>query len=131
GIATRIEADIDEQHARDSVSEARARVEPMLDAWLSTYSPVTRLCLLVAAMHLGVLAEAARVGIADAVGATAAAADAFHDLDRPYSEIYFRWRNARARLAVGDRDGARHVLSNARKQSAQYGFATLSGVIAQ
>jgi DNA-binding CsgD family transcriptional regulator len=64
-------------------------------------------------------------------GATAAAADAFHDLDRPYSEIYFRWRNARARLAVGDRDGARHVLSNARKQSAQYGFATLSGVIAQ
>jgi DNA-binding NarL/FixJ family response regulator len=103
----------------------------MLDAWLSTYSTVTRPFPLVAAMHLGVLAEAARVGIGDAVGATAAAADAFHDLDRPYSEIYFRWRNARARLAVGDRDGARHVLSNARKQSAQYGFATLSGVIAQ
>jgi DNA-binding CsgD family transcriptional regulator len=82
-------------------------------------------------MHLAVCAEAARVGVGDPVDTTAAAADAFRDLDRPYSEIYFRWRNGRARLEVGDRDGARTVLANARKQASQYGFRTLTDAIAQ
>jgi DNA-binding CsgD family transcriptional regulator len=131
GIAARIEADIAEQKADDTAAEARSRVEPIVDAWRSTYSTVTRPFPLVAAMHLAVCAEAARVGVGDPVDTTAAAADAFRDLDRPYSEIYFRWRNGRARLEVGDRDGARTVLANARKQASQYGFRTLTDAIAQ
>jgi DNA-binding NarL/FixJ family response regulator/tetratricopeptide (TPR) repeat protein len=131
GGATRIEADIAEQECGSEFGEARARIASMLDAWKNTYVTVPKPFPLVSAMNLAVLAEAARVNGADAIDATATAADAFGELDRPYSELYFRWRNARARIAVGDRDGARQVLADARIRAGQRGFGTLTDVIAQ
>jgi DNA-binding CsgD family transcriptional regulator len=75
-------------------------------------------------------AEAARLHRRPDPAAWAAAVERWDALRRPYPAAYARWREAEARLALRDRDGARLALRGARDTAAELGAQPLGREIA-
>ena len=129
-IGVRIEADagLRARDLNDPEAErlAQRRAEDLLmraEACASDTRPIET------ANHLTAQADAARALGNEDAALYAEAAAAWDELGRPYPAADARWREAEARLAGGDRDGAARVAAQALDAARRMGAFWLAGEI--
>jgi DNA-binding CsgD family transcriptional regulator len=126
-VGVRIEADAaqhardrgDDQGARDAIVRAELLLSRVEAAATGPSRPIEAAYLLTAQ------AEMTRAAGADDPDAWTAAAAAWDAMDRPYLAAQVRWREAEARFATGDRDGAAAAAASARQAAVTLGSAWL------
>jgi DNA-binding CsgD family transcriptional regulator len=123
-VGARVEADIGGSEARDALIEIRDEFD---DVRRKLAQPVG----LADAYALAIEAELARLVDDDASARAALAAARFAELRMPYYVNYFRWREAEALVAAGDRAGATKLLKAARAAATEFGYQGLADAMAQ
>jgi len=107
----------DEARAIEAARDYASRAAALADRPSASVAPETRAHELVAA------AEAARAAGTPDPELWAAAAEAYRAIDRPYRVARNRWREAEARLAIGDRAGAEEAAREAYMLARRLGAA--------
>ena len=112
-----------------AIENAEARAADIVAAWETAIAPYPRSSPLLHAYTMGIDAEVGRLRRDEAVARAHRAAEAFEPIGFRYYATYFRWREAEAMLAAGDRPLAVELLKRARAAATTHGFAGLDVAI--
>ena len=124
-IAMRVEAD-----AAAIAPSLTSRADELADVWRTVVANTNAVFPLLQAYTAAIEYESARVHGHDEAARARAAAHAFSAIDYRYYETYFRWREANAALAEGDRRLATEALAQVRDAAARRGFGGLDAAAA-
>ena len=127
-VGTRVEAEFATRHDGTNVdvdlarAEALERAQVIVETWEAVRAGRDPWFPLADAVTAGVACELARLTGDDVPARAQDAARAFAAIRWPYYELYFRWREGEAVVALDDRAAARKVLADARRRATDLGF---------